>query len=87
VRTWDREGNVSPWSEPARFDGGLPESGFSAQFVWDGTENVNDYAYFRKGFTLPFETARAKVYLSAHDTGTCPQRSQPVWPVQRLGRH
>lgn len=87
VRTWDRDGNMSPWSVTACFDTGMPESRFSASFIWDGSENVNDYAYFRKEFTLPFETELARVFISAHDdyrlfvngqeAGRGPARSDP----------
>jgi len=87
VRTWDREGNVSPWSEPARFDTGLPGSAFSARFIWDGTENVNDWALFRKEFPATSGVARTMVYISAHDdyslfingdeVGRGPARSDP----------
>ena len=87
VRTWDRDGNVSPWSESVRFDTGLPGGQFSGSYIWDGTENANDYAYFRKEFTLPFEVEFATVFISAHDdyrlfvngreVGRGPARSNP----------
>ncbi|MFC1627623.1 family 78 glycoside hydrolase catalytic domain [Gemmatimonadota bacterium] len=67
VRTWDRDGNISPWSEPASFETGLPGNRFSARYIWDGSENVNDYAYFRSEFTVPSAIGQAKVFITAHD--------------------
>jgi alpha-L-rhamnosidase len=89
VRTWDKDGHVSPYSEPARFDIGLDVSGWQAKYIWDGAENGNNYAYFRKEFALAAgKTIRsAKLYVSAHNVyrlylngrelGYGPARSDP----------
>ncbi len=104
VRTWDKDGKASPYSEPARFDTGIGmtgEAAWTAKFIWDGTEfirsgsknippkGINDYAYFRKEFTLPkgLKLRSAKLFASAHNVyqlhldgtelGYGPARSNP----------
>jgi alpha-L-rhamnosidase len=69
VRTWDKEGNASPWSAFANFDMGLTTTDWTASHIWDGTDNVNNFAYFRKKFPIPAgkTIAIAKLYVSAHD--------------------
>jgi len=92
VRTWDKDGKASPYSEPARFDTGIGmtgEAAWTAKFIWDGTENKNNYAYFRKEFTIPAgrKLRSAKLFASAHNVyqlflngtelGYGPARSNP----------
>ena len=68
VRTWDKNGHVSPWSAISHFDTGL----FSFK-DWDGalwirrnTSDPNNYTYFRKTLRLTHKPIkRATVYLSA----------------------
>lgn len=68
VRTWDKDGNVSPWSAASYFDTGL----FSAK-DWNGalwikrdTKDANDYTYFRKDLRLSGKPVkRAIAYLTA----------------------
>ena len=50
VRVWDNRGEQSEFSEPAPFRVGLAKSDWTASYIWDGSENQNDFAYFRKGF-------------------------------------
>jgi len=87
VRTRDRQGLTGAWSAPARFDTGLTGNEWTADFIWDGTDNVNNVAFFRREFTLPAAPARARVFVSAHDDyvlyingreiGRGPARSDP----------
>lgn len=89
VRTWDKDGNAGSYSRAAAFDVGLLEADWTAQFIWDGTENKNNFAFFRKKFTIDgSKTIQiAKLYISAHDdyklwvnhakTGVGPVRSNP----------
>lgn len=68
VRTWDKDGNVSPWSASSYFDTGL----FTAK-DWNGavwikrdTKDANDYTYYRKAIKAGSKPVkRATVYLTA----------------------
>jgi alpha-L-rhamnosidase len=89
VRVWDKNGNAGPYSEPARFDVGLDVSDWRAKYIWDGAENRNNYAYFRKEFAIAADRKirSAKLYVSAHNVyrlfldgrelGYGPARSDP----------
>ena len=65
VRTWDQSGKASAYSAPAYFDTGLDE--WTARYIWDGTTNQNNFAYFRKSFVVTNMPCLAKVYVMAHN--------------------
>ncbi len=68
VRIWDKDGNVSPFSDPATFATGLfSNSDWSgAEWIKRDTEGEDDYTYYRKRVTLPAkEIKRAVVYITA----------------------
>jgi len=67
VRVWDQSGEASPYSAPAYFDTGLNQSEWPAHYIWDGTTNLNNFAYFRKTFVVTNKPALAKVYVTAHN--------------------
>jgi alpha-L-rhamnosidase len=67
VRTWDQTAKASPYSDPAYFDTGLNQQEWTAKYIWDGTTNVNNFAYFRKIFVVTNKPALAKVYVTAHN--------------------
>jgi alpha-L-rhamnosidase len=67
VRIWDQTGKASPYSEPVYFDTGLNQNEWTAQYIWDGTTNVNNFAYFRKTFVITVKPTLAKVYVTAHN--------------------
>ena len=67
VRIWDQTGHASPFSAPARFDTGLAPNDWAARYIWDGTTNPNNFAYFRKSFAVAGKPALAKLYVSAHN--------------------
>jgi alpha-L-rhamnosidase len=67
VRIWDQTGKPSSYSAPARFDTGLNQNEWAAQYVWDGTTNQNNFAYFRKTFVVTNLPTLAKVYVTAHN--------------------
>jgi alpha-L-rhamnosidase len=87
VRVWNQSGGPSRYSPLARFDTGLAQQDWRARFIWDGTTNLNNFAYFRKAFSLPRRPARATVfvtahndyllYLNGHSLGRGPARSDP----------
>jgi alpha-L-rhamnosidase len=87
VRTWDQTGKPSHYSAPAYFDTGLSQNDWTAQYIWDGTTNVNNFAYFRKTFVLAGSPDLAKVYVTAQNdyllycngqlVGRGPARSDP----------
>ena len=57
VRIWDGRGEISPWSEVARFDTGLI-SPADWKGEWIGGDNL-----LRREFNLPEEAQRARVYI------------------------
>ncbi len=67
VRIWDQTGAASPYSTPAWFDTGLNQNEWTARYIWDGTTNVNNFAYFRKTFSVTRQPKLAKVYVTAHN--------------------
>jgi alpha-L-rhamnosidase len=89
VRVWDKDGRASPYSAAARFDVGLGVADWTAKHIWDGTQDPNNFAYFRKEFTLPAgkKVVGAKLFVSAHNVyrlflngrelGYGPARSNP----------
>lgn len=67
VRVWNRAGKPGPYSAPARFDTGLAQGEWTAKYIWDGTSNQNNFAYFRKAFSVASKPSLAKVYVTAHN--------------------
>jgi len=67
VRIWDQTGEPSDYSEPNYFDTGLATNEWTASDLWDGTTNLNNFAYFRKAFSLNRKPGLAKVYVTAHN--------------------
>jgi alpha-L-rhamnosidase len=67
VRIWDQTEMPSPYSAPACFDTGLAQGEWTARFLWDGTTNLNNFAYFRKTFSVARQPDLAKVYVTAHN--------------------
>lgn len=95
VKLWDKDGNDSPFSAKASFITGLKKSDWTASFIWDGTSNENNFAYFRKGFALTKPVRLATVFASAHNDyrihlngkqlGFGPARSNPTRYGQYVG--
>jgi alpha-L-rhamnosidase len=87
VRIWNQSGKRGPYSAPDHFDTGLNPGEWTAQCIWDGTKNLNNFAYFRKVFSAARKPRLAKVYVSAHNDyilwfngellGRGPARSNP----------
>src|SRR6185312_2625740 len=67
VRIWDQAGKPSPYSAPACFDTGLNQDEWTAHYIWDGTTNFNNFAYFRKTFSVTHKPELAKVYVTGHN--------------------
>ena len=68
VRTWDKDGNVSPWSAATYFDTGLftAKDWAGAQWIKRDTKDANDYTYYRKTLKVgPKKVRRATAYLTA----------------------
>ena len=78
VRIWDQTGNGGSYSGPAYFDTGLDQGEWTAQYIWDGTTNINNFAYFRKTFVVTNTPALAKVYVTAHNDYLLYCNGQPV---------
>lgn len=87
VRVWDQTGKASRYSAPAFFDTGLAPNEWKARYIWDGTTNLNNFAYFRKTFSMAQKPVLTKVYVTAHNDyllyfngkllGRGPARSDP----------
>jgi alpha-L-rhamnosidase len=67
VRVWDQTGEPGDYSEPNYFDTGLNQNEWTAHYIWDGTTNVNNFAYFRKTFVVTNKPDLAKIYVTAHN--------------------
>lgn len=67
VRTWDQTGQPGDYSEPNYFDTGLATNEWTASYIWDGTTNWNNFAYFRKTFSIKSKPNLAKVFVTAHN--------------------
>lgn len=67
VRIWNQSGKPSPYSAPAFFDTGLNPGEWTAQYIWDGTTNPNNYAYFRRSLSIVRRPVLAKVYVTAQN--------------------
>ena len=67
VRIWDQTGKASHYSAPNYFDTGLNQNEWTAHYIWDGTTNANNFAYFRKTFVVTNKPELAKVYVTAHN--------------------
>ena len=68
VRTWDREGNASPYSTNATFAVGLLSNSDwrGASWIKRNTNVPDDYTYYRKSAALPAGTVeRATVYVTS----------------------
>ena len=69
VRTWDKDGNVSPFSDTAIFDTGLftCEDWANAKWIKRNSNVPDDYTYFRKKTIIPDKIIeRAIVYVTAY---------------------
>ena len=95
VQLWDKNGNASPFSGQGTFITGLSKSDWTADFIWDGTSNENNFARFRKGFEITKSVRSAFVFASAHNDcilhlngkqlGFAPARSNPTTYGQYVG--
>ncbi len=68
VRTWDKDGNASPYSETASFETGLLTNAdwAGAQWIKRNSTDADDYTYYRKRFALPErKIVSAAVYVTA----------------------
>src|SRR5712692_23397 len=69
VRTWDRGGSPGPFSNPARFDVGISDGDWHAQWIRRPTADqarFEDFSLFRKQFTVSASPiVRARAYMSA----------------------
>jgi alpha-L-rhamnosidase len=67
VRVWDQTAKPGDYSEPTYFDTGLNQDEWTASYIWDGTTNSYNYAYFRKTFVVTNKPHLAKVYVTGHN--------------------
>lgn len=65
VRVWDRDGNVSPWSEPHRWEMGLLKETDWGASQWIGKNRppgANPAPFLRKQFVVAGKVRRARIY-------------------------
>ncbi|HEY2083206.1 MAG TPA: family 78 glycoside hydrolase catalytic domain [Verrucomicrobiae bacterium] len=67
VRIWDQTGKPGDYSKPGYFDTGLNQNEWKGRYIWDGTTNQNNFACFRKTFSVAHKPELAKVYVTAHN--------------------
>ena len=67
VRIWDQTRVQGRFSAPSCFDTGLNQNEWTARYLWDGTTNLNNFAYFRKTFSIGLKPNFAKIYVTAHN--------------------
>jgi alpha-L-rhamnosidase len=69
VQTWDAAGAAGPFAAPARFETGLGDPDWRAEWIRRATNDTveyDQYTYARKEFSLPSSpVVRARVYVSA----------------------
>ena len=68
VRTWDKDGNIGPYSAPSFFETGLNNNSDweGAKWIKRETKNTEAYTYFRKKTFIPDKKIeRATAYISA----------------------
>ena len=68
IRTWDKNGNIGPYSKSATFSTGLFKNSDWEGAKWIKRENIDidDYTYYRKKIGLPNKNIkRAIAYISA----------------------
>ena len=64
VRTWDKDGNISPWSPAAAFETAF----LNSSTEWTAKMIGGDYWRYRKQITLASKTiAKARAYISGKD--------------------
>ncbi|MEJ6979039.1 family 78 glycoside hydrolase catalytic domain [Pedobacter sp. P351] len=66
VRTWDKDGNVSPYSSPSMFNTGLFTSAdwSGSKWIKRTSNDADDYTYYRKSFNLDKKVKRAIAYAA-----------------------
>jgi alpha-L-rhamnosidase len=72
VRTWDKDGNISPYSTVCKFITSLNISDWIAKPIWDKSnkfnEDVASFAFFRKKIILPNEEIKyAIAFITSRD--------------------
>jgi alpha-L-rhamnosidase len=65
VRTWDRNGQESPWAKHAHFDTGLGDSEWGASWIRRESNEPDDYTLARKEVVVTGSSVkRARAYIS-----------------------
>lgn len=83
VRTWDADGNVSPWSTAAVFEMGLLKAS-DWQATWIGSDIAGDEETYppvpmlRKAFSLKNKPVSARLYITALGLYDCAINGKPV---------
>ena len=80
VRTWDKEGTLSPWSAPARFDTGLLSP--ADRTAW--WLQADDGAVSRGDFQVTQAVTRARLYLAAQGIAEPHLNGARVTPTEVL---
>ncbi len=66
VRVWDAAGNVSDWSEPARFSIGLLNpNDWKGDWIYKADQTKNDHNWYRKNFSLKKTPTSASIHIAS----------------------
>jgi alpha-L-rhamnosidase len=66
VKVWDKDGNASNWSEPAKFSMGLlKQSDWKGDWILKSDQKKTDHNWYRKNFTLEDNATSAFVFVGS----------------------
>jgi len=66
VKIWDKDGNASNWSEPAKFSMGLlQQSDWKGDWILKSDQKKTDHNWYRKNVTLTEEASSAFVFVGS----------------------
>ncbi len=66
VKFWDKDGNASNWSEPAKFSMGLlQQSDWKGDWILKSDQKKTDHNWYRKNVTLTEEASSAFVFVGS----------------------
>ena len=66
VKVWDKDGNASNWSEPAKFSMGLlKQSDWKGDWILKSDQKKTDHNWYRKNVTLTEEASSAFVFVGS----------------------
>ncbi|WP_396600624.1 family 78 glycoside hydrolase catalytic domain [Algibacter sp. R77976] len=66
VKVWDKDSNVSNWSEPAKFSMGLlKQEDWKGEWIYKKYQNKKDHNWYRKNFSLDDNPNSAFIHVAS----------------------